>query len=282
MRYAILSDVHGNLPALQAVLDDLAGRAVDALLYLGDAVGYYADSCAVAERLAECVAPRSCSGLAAPQRPWVAGNHEWGAIGRLAPQLFSPAALFALKHIRADMPAATRELLAGLPERLEIELDAGLVATLVHASPADPVGATGAGYVENGEDAREAAQFFSTQICLVGHTHCPLICREAAEQRPGRPRWEAAEIFDDRPPGNRLVFGSERLLFNPGSVGQPRDGDPRAAYAVLDTTARAFELWRVAYDIAETQARLRAWLSDAPAALLDARGGLAERLSRGI
>jgi diadenosine tetraphosphatase ApaH/serine/threonine PP2A family protein phosphatase len=284
MRYAILSDIHANLPALRAVLGDLAAQSVEEMIYLGDAVGYYADSTAVIAQLRDLLAPRACliDGHSATARPWLVGNHEWGALGRLAAQHFSSAALAALTRTSADLAGDDVALLRSLPERIELDLGDGLAATLVHASPIDPVGATGASYLENGEDAREAAQAFTTQICLVGHTHYPRICYEAGGHAYDDSAWEASDIFEETLPGGCFHFGGERLFLNPGSVGQPRDGDPRASYAILDTAARLFCVRRVPYDIEEAQARVRAWLCDAPASLLEGQGGLAGRLSRGI
>jgi diadenosine tetraphosphatase ApaH/serine/threonine PP2A family protein phosphatase len=89
-------------------------------------------------------------------------------------------------------------------------------------------------------------------------------------------------VFEDVLPGGCCAFGAERLILNPGSVGQPRDGDPRASYAVLDSTARSFAVRRVAYDIEAAQSRVRSWLKRAPNELLNGHGGLAERLVRGI
>ena len=284
MRYAILSDIHANLPALSAVIDDLAGQSVEATICLGDAVGYYADGAAVIARLRDLVAPRDClaDGRPAAAPLWVAGNHEWGLLNRIETYQFSPAARAALMRARADIPAAAKTLLAGLPQRIETELGDGLTATIVHAAPGDPVGTTGASYIENSEDAQEAAAAFHSQICLLGHTHYPRICREISHGEIGRLSWDTKEVFEDVLPGGSCQFGAERLILNPGSVGQPRDGDPRASYAILDTSARSFAVRRVAYDIPAAQARVRRWLKRSPADLLNGYGGLADRLPRGI
>lgn len=284
MRYAILSDIHANLPALRAVIDDLAGRSIDATICLGDAIGYYADGAAVIDMLRDLVTPREhvADGRPATAPLWVAGNHEWGALDRIDASQFSPAARAAIAQTRADLPAAATTFLTGLPQRIELDLGDGLAATLVHAAPADPVGASGASYIENSEDAQEAAEAFDTQICLLGHTHYPRICHQIADARHGRPGWETIDVFEQALPGGSCELGGQRLILNPGSAGQPRDGDPRASYAILDTTARSFAVQRVDYDIAAAQSRVRAWLTRAPAELLDGHGGLAERLMRGI
>ena len=284
MRYAILSDIHANVPALRAVLDDLATQSINATICLGDAVGYYADSVAVITLLRDLVVAHDCS---VDRRPatlplWVAGNHEWGLLNRIEAYQFSPAARTALTRMQADLPAATTRFLAVLPQRIEVDLGDDLIATIVHATPSDPVGATGAGYIENSEDAQDAAQAFSSQICLVGHTHYPRICREIRQGESGRLSWATTDVFEDVLPGGSCEFGTERLILNPGSVGQPRDGDPRASYAILDSAARSFAVRRIAYDIEATQSRVRSWLTRAPDELLNGHGGLAERLARGI
>ncbi|MEO7909468.1 MAG: metallophosphoesterase family protein [Roseiflexaceae bacterium] len=284
MRYAIISDIHANLPALHAVLDDMATQSIDATICLGDAIGYYADGTAVIALLRDLLAARDCSADGQPTTLplWVAGNHEWGLLNRIEAYQFSPAARTALTRTRADLPADTTKFLADLPQQIEAQLGDDLIATIVHAAPNDPVGATGAGYIENSEDAQEAAQAFHSQICLVGHTHYPRICREIKHGESGRLSWTTTDVFEDVLPGGCCEFGSERLILNPGSVGQPRDGDPRACYAILDSAARSFAVRRVEYDIRATQSRVRSWLKRTPDELLNGHGGLAERLLRGI
>ncbi len=282
MRYAILSDIHANLPALEAVLNDLETQAVTALIYLGDAVGYYADTAAVLDVLRQRVTRCACQvdGVSTEAALWVAGNHEWGVLQRIEQRRFSAGALPALQRTQADLTPDDRDLLARLPERIELDLDDGLSATLCHATPTDPVGI--AGYIENSEDARDAGQHFTTKLCLVGHTHYPRICYEEQPGMGGLCRWDVIDVFEAMLPGGQYQIGPERLILNPGSVGQPRDGDPRAAYAILDTTERTFSVRRIDYDIARTQARLHTWLADTAPDLLDGPGGLAERLKRGI
>src|SRR5215212_7048951 len=203
MRYAILSDIHANLPALRAVLDDLATQSIDGTICLGDAVGYYADGAAVIALLRDLLAPHACTadGRPATLPLWVAGNHEWGLLNRIEAYQFSVAARTALTRAQADMPAATRRFVAGLPQQIEANLGDGLEATIVHAAPSDPVGATGAGYIENSEDAQDAAQAFHSQICLVGHTHYPRICREIQHAENGQLRWVTTDVFEDVLPG---------------------------------------------------------------------------------
>src|SRR3954469_19300673 len=135
MRYAILSDIHANLPALHAVLDDLATQSIDATICLGDAIGYYADGAAVIALLRDQISAHDCSadGRPATLPLWVAGNHEWGLLSRIEAFQFSPAARAALTHTQADLPAATMRFLADLPQRIEVDLGDGINATIVHA-----------------------------------------------------------------------------------------------------------------------------------------------------
>ena len=284
MRYAILSDVHGNLPALQAVLDDLATQDVTTTLYLGDAVGYYADSRSVVEALCDVVQPwpQPLDREAAQPRPWVPGNHEWGLLGNLSEDHFDQQALIPLRRTRAEMPPEMIDFLASLPPRIELHLDQNLDVTLVHASPTDPIGSTGGGYITNGEDAAMAARHFNTRMCLVGHTHSPQIFYETQATGLGYHRWAVINVFEAKLPGGVYHFEEERLILNPGSVGQPRDSDPRASYAILDTTACTFSVRRIPYNLGRTQELVRRWLADVPRELLDKPGGLADRLSRGL
>jgi predicted phosphodiesterase len=284
MRYAILSDIHASLPALRAVIDDLTTQSIDTTICLGDAIGYYADGAAVIGLLRDVLKPHPCTadGRSVTAPLWVAGNHEWGVLDRIEIYQFSPAARAALTRTRADLPAATKKFLAGLPQRIELDLGDDLAATIVHAAPSDPVGTTGASYIENSEDAQDAADDFGTQLCLLGHTHYPRICRQLTYGERGRPIWETTDVFEQALPGEAYVFGAERLILNSGSVGQPRDGDPRASYAILDTAARRFAIQRIPYDVEAAQSRVRAWLKRAPAELLNGHGGLAARLQRGV
>src|SRR5690349_19251451 len=139
MRYALLSDIHANLPALRAVLDDLAAQMIDTIICLGDTVGYYADGAAVIALLRDMLAPRDCSADSRPASVplWVAGNHEWGLLSQIEAYQFSPAASTALARTQADLPAATLSFLAGLPKRIEADLGDDLTATIVHAAPSD-------------------------------------------------------------------------------------------------------------------------------------------------
>ncbi len=225
MRIAVLSDIHSNLVALDAVLDH-AG-AVDAIWHLGDVVGYGPEPDAVVARLVE----RSATG--------VRGNHDAAAIGGLEIDWFNADARAAVEWTRETIGDATRAWLAALPERLAVD-----DITLVHGSPRDPLRE----YVTDRLTASENLDTLGTRHGLHGHTHVPVA-------------WVAAPdrvVLVHAQDGLRLALEPHRTLLNPGSVGQPRDGDPRAAYLVMDQEAGMVAWHRVAYDVAPVQAAIRA------------------------
>jgi predicted phosphodiesterase len=242
MRVAVVSDVHSNLAALRAVLASIG--SVDALWQLGDVVGYGPDPNAVAQLLLGAGATG------------VRGNHDAAALGDVSVEYFNAAARLAVEWTRDRMDSRTRSYLAALPETLVPE---GLDVTLVHGSPRDPIWE----YLMTTREARENLTAFDTRLCLVGHSHVPGVLQE----RHGHIQAVAVE------PGRRLELGEGRAFLNPGSVGQPRDGDPRASFMILDTDAAAATWRRVHYDIASTQAEMRA---------MGLPRSLADRLSYGM
>jgi diadenosine tetraphosphatase ApaH/serine/threonine PP2A family protein phosphatase len=240
MRIAVLSDIHANLVALDAALGAI-GR-VDTVWHLGDVVGYGPDPDGVVRRLQETGATG------------VRGNHDAAALGGDEIEWFNPEARRAMEWTRKAISDATREWLAALPER---HVDA--LFTLVHGSPRDPTWE----YVTSIPVARANMAVLTTRYGLHGHTHIPIAFREDDG------RVEAITPGT----GSVLPLDERRLLLNPGSVGQPRDGEPTAAWMVLDTDAGTCTWNRVAYDIGTVQAAMRE-------AGLPAR--LADRLSFGI
>ncbi|HOG46121.1 MAG TPA: metallophosphoesterase family protein [Anaerolineae bacterium] len=228
MRYLILSDIHSNLAALEAVLAD-AGP-VDAVWCLGDIVGY-------GPQPNECAA--RVQGL--PNLVCVAGNHDWGALGKLDLATFNADARAAAEWTGRTLSAANRAWLDGLPERVRLE---GF--TLVHGSPRYPIWE----YVLNPAIARENMAHFDTLTCLVGHTHVPAIFQEPTRREPRPPAIELSL-------GEPFRYRNARAIINPGGVGQPRDGDPRASFILLDPDAGTLEYRRVPYPIEETQALMR-------------------------
>ena len=217
MRYAILSDIHGNLEALRTVLDDCAGR-VDAVLCLGDTVGYGADPLACVELIAERA------------QAIVGGNHEHAVAGLLSLGWFNRHARVAAEWTRERLDEDHRAYLGSLPLLTEVG-----DATLVHASPAQPEEWD---YLVTAEDGFAAFPHFATRWCFVGHSHLP-------------GAWSLGSAGPEHHPGGGPLQSERgrRYIVNVGSVGQPRDRDPRAAYAVWDAEAGRIQIRRVAYDV---------------------------------
>ncbi len=220
MRLAILSDIHANLVALDAVL--AAVGSVDGIRVLGDIVGYGPEPDGVVERL---------SGAGATG---VLGNHDQVAVGRLGAELFNRDARRAIEWTRDRIAPPTRAWLAALPERLVED-----TFTLVHGSPRDPTWE----YILDERVASENLAAFATPHCLFGHTHLPAAFRST----------DAGMVGGEPADGDRVTLDSRRALLNPGSVGQPRDGNPAAGWALLDTDAATVTWRRTDYDIAATQ-----------------------------
>jgi diadenosine tetraphosphatase ApaH/serine/threonine PP2A family protein phosphatase len=240
VRIAVISDIHSNLVALDAVL--AAAGSVDATWHLGDVVGYGPEPDAVVERLTE----RGAVG--------VRGNHDAAAAGGSEIDWFNPEAKAAMEWTRSTISATTKTWLEALPKKREV---GGL--TLVHGSPPDPTWE----YVTTVSIARASLSAISTPHGLHGHTHVPIVFTDV----DGRMR-----AFEPRA-GNSVALDQGRMFLNPGSVGQPRDGDPRASYLVLDLDAGTATWGRVAYDIDSVMRSMRA-------AGLPER--LAERLRHGL
>ena len=239
MRYAILSDVHANVEALEVVLADIAGRSPDAIICLGDFVGYGPDPVDCVERLR--------GGLAGA----VVGNHDLAALERTDITLFNPYARAAIIWTRDQLTPSVRAYLGDLPRELR---RAAFLA--VHGSPRDPTDE----YVFDASTARSNFESVEFRLGFVGHTHVPGVFIHDGERVSARVL-PPDDVLELRP--------SDRYLINVGSVGQPRDGDPRAAYLWLDEgTARA-QLIRLAYPLERTQEKMRsAGLPDALAARL--------------
>lgn len=240
MTVLILSDIHANLEALEAVLDHVPGY--DDVWFLGDIVGYGPDPNACIERV-----------RALEPSQWLAGNHDWAAVGRMETDDFNPEARRAAHWTAEALSEAALALLRGLEPRVE---GAAPGVTLVHGSPRRPVWE----YVLDASVAMESFEHFETALCLFGHTHVPALYEEGVDGALRHP------IAYDRP----LDLSAGRWLANPGSVGQPRDGDPRSSYALFDPERKALSVHRVAYDIAAVQEKiLKAGLPPRLAARLD-------------
>jgi predicted phosphodiesterase len=217
MRAAILTDIHGNLPALETVLEAIEDAEPDEIWCLGDIVGYGAqpDECTelVKERCDLCLV----------------GNHDLAVIGDIEISDFSPAAGEAVEWTRQNAKSSTVKFLRGLKPT-----DESRDAALYHASPRDPIWE----YVLSLEQAEDCLRIQASRVSLIGHSHVALFF-QGPDNGSGNPdEVNGAQAESDL----RLDLGEGRWLLNPGSVGQPRDGDPRAAWLELDT-----EKWQATY-----------------------------------
>ena len=239
MRTLIVSDIHSNLVALEAVIRDAETRGgYQRVWCLGDTVGYGPEPVACLER------------LRAMEAVSVMGNHDAAAAGIMGTEEFNDLAAWACHWTTSQLTPETHRVLESIPS-IATE---GLF-TLVHGAPRDPL----MEYLVSMPQAEAAWQAVETPMVLVGHLHRPFVC------------WDG-QGFQQAADGTSVTIGKQRLVINPGSVGQPRDGDPRAAYAVYDDSAGVVEMHRVPYDIDATQRRMRE---------LGLPGPLISRLARG-
>jgi predicted phosphodiesterase len=243
VRVAIVSDCHSNTEGLAACLDHAAfGGPLDAVWCAGDVVGYGPEPSAV------------IAALRAHPLVLVAGNHDLAACGRMDVDAFNPAAASAALWSRKQLSADERNFLAGLPLTV-----ASGAFTIVHGSLMQPEWE----YLLTAEQALSQFSLQRTPYSIIGHSHLPFWM----EERPGRaPHIKRA---DD---GDTVALGGTRLILNPGSTGQPRDGDPRASYMLYDDAAATVTWRRVGYDIVATQRKMRD---------LDLHPWLIERLALG-
>ena len=224
MRILVISDVHANFTALEAVLKD-AG-VFDQIWCLGDVVGYGPEPTECINRLREF--DLIC----------LAGNHDLAVAGKVALWDFSTDAQDVIFWTRHWLTKFNLEWLQTLSASL-LEVEHGI--TLVHASPRDPVWE----YITEESIAKSNLELINTPVCLNGHTHLPIMYRKP---------WDDWRVLEEWLRSNSPIhLTQDRMLINPGSVGQPRDEDPRAAYAVIDTDSMTFTPRRIAYDVSSVQ-----------------------------
>ncbi|MDD5629653.1 MAG: metallophosphoesterase family protein [Elusimicrobia bacterium] len=234
MRYGVFSDVHGNLEAFSMVLDFFRASRVDGYICCGDVVGYGPD-------------PEECLSLIRELKNLhiVCGNHDLAVIGRIDMEWFNPYARAATLWTRAALGEESRRFLESLTARLDHK-----DFTIVHGSPQRPAD----------EYLLSVAQFKNNMSrvkawpLFCGHSHMPVCFRCSAEGKV-----QALFIEDHQAIiGEMAPYGIVPVAYNPGSVGQPRDHDNRAACALWDSEARTFQVYRFAYEVAATQAKIRA------------------------
>lgn len=226
MRVLIISDIHANLAALETVLEDAKGQW-DSLWCLGDVIGYGP-------------APNECAAILKEQAQiTLSGNHDWAVLGKIDINTFNRDARAAINWTQDTINEETRLFLNELPAMIIRD-----PFTLAHASPRYPVWE----YILDKGTAAINFAYFDTPWCLVGHTHTPVIFEEI----------DGLRVTIHPPNYQKTVhLNGNRLIINPGSVGQPRDSDPRAAYAILDLEKMHWEYRRVVYPIEKTQERMR-------------------------
>jgi diadenosine tetraphosphatase ApaH/serine/threonine PP2A family protein phosphatase len=228
VKYALVADVHANLEALTAVLDHISRDGVDRVVCLGDIVGYNASPNACVETL------RALGTVS------IAGNHDRAAVGAKSTERFGRSARRALEWTRPRLTEENRDYLAALPSHLLVDDRFFVVHGALHPEPNDELHLS--------SDARVARSLeelvtgrFGSNLCFFGHSHLPVIY----ELRKGRMR----RLGDS----DAVLLPDGHYLVNPGSVGQSRDGDWRAAYALFDTERSRVELRRVPYDVARVE-----------------------------
>ena len=228
MRIAIISDIHANTEALEAVLADISRQKIDEILCLGDIIGYGAN-------------PNECIEIIKKSCPFcILGNHDAAAVGLLSTDHFNVHAKIAIDWTAENLDAQGQSFLRTLPLK-----ENKFSHTFVHATPYEP---NMWYYITSLEEAAFNFQFFDTSFCFVGHTHIPIIIVLENEK----------EVYVHQ--GNSIHFNDDkqkRFLINVGSVGQPRDRNPLSCYGLLDTETRTFSYQRIAYDIEKTQGKMR-------------------------
>jgi predicted phosphodiesterase len=230
MRYLVLTDIHANLEALETCLSDARDRKYDQTLVLGDLVGYGADPNAVIDRV-----------IALKPLAIVRGNHDKVACGVEQAEGFNAVAKSAARWTLDVLTPTNRDWVAALPQG-PTEVDD--LVEICHGSPFDEDA-----YIFDELDAVRALKVSTRALCLFGHTHYP-VTFELSD--------ESIESIGSSPASEMRVQIRDgcRYLINPGSVGQPRDGDPRAAYAIVDTNERRVELFRTKYPVESAQAKI--------------------------
>jgi diadenosine tetraphosphatase ApaH/serine/threonine PP2A family protein phosphatase len=226
MKYLVIADIHANIEAFQAVLEDACEHGGFGHVWcLGDVVGYGPD-------------PSACIGLLRTLDPvCVCGNHDLAAVGKIDIGDFNSEAARANRWTSGRLSEDDRDFLLDLPEVLVQD-----EFTLVHGSPRLPIWE----YIAHAFTASDNFECFETRYCLVGHTHVPFVFEQ-----------EGIAVNEGyMGNGDILKLGGGRLIINPGGVGQPRDRDPRASYAIYDSDENVLSHYRVDYDIEATQARM--------------------------
>jgi len=245
MRYLIFSDLHSNLESLQSFSQIIKTIEHDKKVFLGDLVGYGAD-------------PNACVDWVRENADIIlGGNHDYAVTGKTELTYMNPHAYLACLWTRRKLTPENKEFLRGLPcEIVEGEIH------WVHSSPFEPERWH---YVVSRADGKINFDHFSTRLCFLGHSHRPVVI----EQEQG----QGGAITDCGAPATWELLPDHRYIINVGSLGQPRDGNPKPAFVIYDSTLRTLEYRRYEYDFASAQRKILA--AGLPS-------HLAERLSMGV
>ncbi|MCD6162302.1 MAG: metallophosphoesterase family protein [candidate division Zixibacteria bacterium] len=225
MRLAFFSDVHANLAALNAVILDFRAEKIDRIFFLGDAVGYGPNPNECVELIDEIAEIK------------LMGNHDYAALGLMKTDYFNQYAAESMSWTKDSISQKAIEILSDFEITSEVDN-----FMLVHASPKEP---DQWHYILDMDDVVENFEYFKNQICLIGHTHRPYIVTRDEEGSCSISQKEQENICDNK-----------RYLINIGSVGQPRDSDPRSCYLICDTEKKIVRLKRIAYNLNETQKQM--------------------------
>jgi len=225
MKYAILSDIHANLQALETVLEDIDKASVDELVFLGDAVGYGANPNEATKLIGERA------------KILIRGNHDAGALGIINTIIFNNHARAALDFTESVLSDDTRQILSRF--KMSQTLDG---MHLVHAAPGEPERWN---YCHTPYQAENEFEHFDSIVCFFGHSHVPVVYSQAvgAKVEMGFPQ-------------EFVLEPESKYIINVGSVGQPRDGDSRACYLIYDSDNKTVQYRRVSYDISAAQSAM--------------------------
>ncbi|MBF0538885.1 MAG: metallophosphoesterase family protein [Nitrospirae bacterium] len=226
MAYAVISDVHSNLHAIEAVLKDISDHRIDELYFVGDAVGYGPQP-----NLCIDLLKKDCEIL-------IAGNHDWAVLEYISTEYFNIHAVEAVMYNRQVM---TEQHMQDLEKFNLLKSSEKRNALFVHATPRDPENWD---YLFSVKDAEINFEHFEQRLCFIGHSHTPVIIEQQ----------QTGEILIHR--AKTEINETSRYIVNDGSVGQPRDGDPRASYVIVEDTS--IEIVRVQYDVSKTQKEMEA------------------------
>lgn len=225
MRYAVFSDVHSNLEALTVVVADIEQKKIDDVMFLGDAVGYGPN-------------PNECIDILVGRcKILLAGNHDWGVLERTDISYFNEYARYAIEWTKGVLIKKNNSILKSFPVRKESR---GEDILFVHSTPKEPEEWH---YLLTLWDAEINFQYFDNKFCFLGHSHQPFIIE----------RLPSGELISYKDAAR--IKKSSRYIINVGSVGQPRDGDPRTCYAIIDS--KNIEIIRVPYDVERVQEKMR-------------------------